>query len=68
MATTGLADSMTSKFDATTPPKASQLPADIVGKLLVNLDAQIGSLKADDQQIDIEGIMAFQRAANYLYA
>lgn len=63
MATTGLADAAASKFDATTPPKPSLLPAG-VGKLLVNLDSQVSELKGSDY--DIEGVMDFQRAANYL--
>lgn len=41
MATTGLAASGHTKYDATTPPKASSLPQEVVGKLLVNLDKEI---------------------------
>lgn len=41
MATTGLAAAGHTKYDATTPPKPSSLPQDVVGKLLVNLDKEI---------------------------
>lgn len=64
-ATTGLADSATSKFDSTTPPKNSQLDPSLVGQLLVNLDNEVEALKGN-KEIDLEGIMTFQRAANYL--
>lgn len=65
MATTGLAASAGTKFDATTPTKASSLPGDIVGKLLVNLDSEIKALK-EDKKFDIEGLLWFQHVANYL--
>jgi len=65
MATTGLASSAASKFDATTPPKPSSLPADVVDKLLVNLDDRIIKLK-DGGKLDLEGLLTFQRATNYL--
>lgn len=63
MATTGLADSASTKYDATTPPKASQLDPGVVGKLLVDLSADIDKIK---KSFDIDGVMDFQRAANYL--
>lgn len=66
MATTGLADAASSKFDAVTPPKDSQLDKSLVGQLLVNLDQQVQAVKDGKEKIDLEGIMAFQRAANYL--
>jgi xylulose-5-phosphate/fructose-6-phosphate phosphoketolase len=66
MATTGLASSAASKFDAVTPPKPSSLPSDIVSKLLVNLDDQISQLKSGKSKLDIEGLINFQRVANYL--
>ena len=65
MATTGLASSAATKFDATTPPKPSELPGDLVSKLLVNLDGQIETLK-NDKSFDLEGLMTYQRAANYM--
>lgn len=64
-ATTGLADSATSNFDATTPPKASQLDPSLLGKLLVDLDKEVEEIKSSSD-VDLEGIMTFQRAANYL--
>ncbi|WRT68449.1 uncharacterized protein IL334_005425 [Kwoniella shivajii] len=67
MATTGLASSSTGKFDSVTAPKASSLPDDIVRQLLVNLDDKIKNLK-NDKDFDLEGILAYQRAANYLSA
>jgi len=67
MATTGLASSAASKFDANTPTKASLLNPDIAGKLLVNLDDRIQALRAKDSGLDIEGLLAFQHVANYLY-
>lgn len=66
MATTGLASSAATKFDAVTPPKPSSLPADLVNQLLVNLDSEIAQLKESD--FDLEGLLDFQRVANYLYA
>ncbi|WVR00042.1 hypothetical protein IAU59_007184 [Kwoniella sp. CBS 9459] len=67
MATTGLASSSTGKFDSVAPPKASSLPEDLVRQLLINLDDKIASLK-DDKSFDLEGLLAYQRAANYLSA
>ncbi|KAK6910444.1 hypothetical protein I203_104476 [Kwoniella mangroviensis CBS 8507] len=67
MATTGLASSATGKFDSVTPPKASSLPEDLVKQLLVNLDDDIKQLK-DDKSFDLEGLLAYQRTANYLSA
>lgn len=66
MATTGLASSAATKFDAVTPPKPSSLPKDLVNQLLVNLDDQITQLKSDKAGFDLEGLLDFQRAANYL--
>ena len=65
--TTGLASSHASKFDATTPTKPSLLSPEVAGKLLVNLDDRIQSLRNDKSAIDIEGLVAFQHVANYLY-
>lgn len=65
MATTGLASSSTGKFDSVAPPKASSLPEDLVRQLLVNLDDQIKRLK-NDKEFDLEGLLAYQRTANYL--
>lgn len=65
MATTGLAASAATKFDAVTPPKPSSLPADLVNQLLVNLDEDIKALKSK-KEFDLEGLMEFQRVANYL--
>ncbi|WVR07520.1 hypothetical protein IAU60_004562 [Kwoniella sp. DSM 27419] len=67
MATTGLASSATGKFDSVTPPKASSLPEDLVRQLLVNLDQDVSQLK-DDKSFDLEGLLAYQRVANYLSA
>ncbi|WWC90666.1 uncharacterized protein L201_005602 [Kwoniella dendrophila CBS 6074] len=67
MATTGLASSATGKFDSTTPPKASSLPEELVRQLLVNLDSQISEIKSD-KSFDLEGLLTYQRAANYLSA
>jgi hypothetical protein len=68
MATTGLASSAASKFDATTPTKASLLNPDIAGKLLVNLDDRIQALRSQKEGgLDIEALLAFQHVANYLY-
>lgn len=67
MATTGLAASAASKFDATTPTKASLLSPEIAGKLLVNLDDRIQALKSQKEGgLDLEGLLAFQHVANYL--
>jgi xylulose-5-phosphate/fructose-6-phosphate phosphoketolase len=66
MATTGLASSSASKFDAITPPKPSSLPAGLVSQLLINLDSEIEALKSDKSKFDLEGLLAFQRVANYL--
>lgn len=66
MATTGLASSAASKFDAVTPPKPSSLPEDLVKQLLVNLDKDIDQLKADQSKFDLQGLVDFQRVANYL--
>nr|WRH23617.1 phosphoketolase [Naematelia aurantialba] len=69
MATTGLASSGDSKFDGVTPPKPSSLPPDIVNQLLVNLDENISALKGKEEGgLDLEGLLAFQRVANYLAA
>ena len=65
-ATTGLASSAASKFDATTPAKASLLSPDVAGKLLVNLDDRIKSLRDNKDGLDLEGLLAFQHVANYL--
>nr|XP_018261529.1 phosphoketolase [Kwoniella dejecticola CBS 10117]OBR83687.1 phosphoketolase [Kwoniella dejecticola CBS 10117] len=65
MATTGLASSATGKFDSVTPPKPSSLPEDLVRQLLINLDDKIASLK-DERSLDLEGLLAYQRTANYL--
>nr|XP_019044735.1 phosphoketolase [Kwoniella bestiolae CBS 10118]OCF23665.1 phosphoketolase [Kwoniella bestiolae CBS 10118] len=67
MATTGLASSATGKFDSVTAPKASSLPEDLVRQLLVNLDSNIDELKSN-KSFDLEGILAYQRTANYLSA
>ncbi|OCF37972.1 phosphoketolase [Kwoniella heveanensis CBS 569] len=67
MATTGLASSSTGRFDSVAPPKASSLPEDLVRQLLVNLDDKIASLK-DDKSFDLEGLLVYQRVANYLSA
>lgn len=63
MATTGLASSAATKFDAVTPPKPSSLPQDIANQLLVNLDSEIAQIK---ETLDLEGLLDFQRVANYL--
>lgn len=65
-ATTGLASSGKTAFDATTPTKASLLSPEVAGKLLVNLDDRIQSLRGDDSKLDLEGLLAFQHVANYL--
>lgn len=65
MATTGLADSAVSAYDATTPTKPSSLDPNVVGKLLVDLSSQIKDIQARGA-FDLEATMAFQRAANYL--
>jgi hypothetical protein len=39
--TTSLSTSTVSKYDATTPPVASQLPKEVVGKLAVDLAKEI---------------------------
>lgn len=65
MATTGLAASAATKFDAVTPPKPSSLPAELVTKLLVNLDDEIKALKGN-KEFDLEGLMTYQHVANYL--
>ncbi len=68
MATTGLADSAVGKYDAITPPKASSLPSDLVSQLLINLNEPIKALKAKKEGgLDLEGLLEFQRVANYLY-
>ncbi|KAK8854752.1 hypothetical protein IAR55_003491 [Kwoniella newhampshirensis] len=67
MATTGLASSQAGKFDSVTAPKASSLPAELVNQLLVNLDDKIDQLKKGDS-LDLEGLLAYQRVANYLSA
>ena len=66
MATTGLASSSATKFDAVTPPKPSSLPAELVGQLLVNLDDKIAALKGKQGALDIEGLLAYQHVCNYL--
>jgi xylulose-5-phosphate/fructose-6-phosphate phosphoketolase len=67
MATTGLASSATTAFDATTPAKASLLSPEIAGKLLVNLDDRIKTLREQKEGgLDLEGLLAFQHVANYL--
>lgn len=53
-------------LDAITPPKPSSLPPDIVTQLLINLDDKIDQLKSSKGGLDIEGLIAFQRVANYL--
>lgn len=65
--TTGLASSGKTAFDATTPTKASLLSPEVAGKLLVDLDDRIKALRDDKSSIDIEGLIAFQHVANYLY-
>lgn len=65
MATTGLAASKGSSFDATTPPKDSLLPADLAKQLLVDLSDDIEALKAN-KDFDLEGLLFFQHVANYL--
>ncbi|ODO06787.1 hypothetical protein I350_04146 [Cryptococcus amylolentus CBS 6273] len=58
-----------STLDAVTPPKPSSLPHDIVASLLVNLDSQADQLRAKKQGgLDLEGLLYFQRAANYIAA
>ena len=54
-------------LDAITPPKPSSLPPDIVTQLLINLDDKIDQLKSSKGGLDIEGLIAFQRVANYLW-
>lgn len=66
MATTGLAASAGTKFDATTPPKDSLLPPELAKQLLVDLSDEIKALQGN-KDFDLEGLMWFQRAANYLY-
>lgn len=53
-------------LDAITPPKPSSLPSDIVNQLLVNLDDKVDQLKSSKEGLDMEGLLAFQRVANYL--
>lgn len=53
-------------LDAVTPPKPSSLPPDIVTQLLINLDGKVDQLKSSKGGLDIEGLIAFQRVANYL--
>lgn len=64
-ATTGLADSDVTSFDATTPPKPSSLNPSICNQLLVDLTAQVKAIQSN-ASFDLEATMAFQRAANYL--
>lgn len=65
--TTGLAASGHTNFDSTTPPKASALPADLVGQLLVDLKGDITELKSENgKTFDLEGLLEYQRVANYL--
>jgi xylulose-5-phosphate/fructose-6-phosphate phosphoketolase len=43
------------------------LPADVVGKLLVNLDDEVKALKDKKEGgLDIDSLLHFQRTANYL--
>lgn len=65
MATTGLADSANTRFDATTPPKPSSLDPKLCVQLLVDLHPQVQELRTKGN-FDLEGVLAFQRAANYL--
>lgn len=53
-------------LDAITPPKPSSLPFDIVKQLLINLDDKVEQLKSSKEGLDMEGLLAFQRVANYL--
>ncbi|BEJ06802.1 hypothetical protein CcaverHIS641_0400710 [Cutaneotrichosporon cavernicola] len=53
------------KYDATTPPKASTLDPKVIGPLLVDLRGEIDQLK---KVYDVQAVMDFQRAANYLSA
>ncbi|KIR29109.1 phosphoketolase [Cryptococcus deuterogattii 99/473] len=55
-------------LDAITPPKPSSLPSDIVKQLLINLDDKVDQLKSSKESLDMEGLLAFQRVANYLAA
>ncbi|WVO23080.1 uncharacterized protein IAS62_004425 [Cryptococcus decagattii] len=55
-------------LDAITPPKPSSLPSDIVKQLLINLDDKVEQLKSSKEGFDMEGLLAFQRVANYLAA
>jgi xylulose-5-phosphate/fructose-6-phosphate phosphoketolase len=69
MATTGLASSTASEFDAVTPPRPSSLPREILEKLLVNLDDEIKDLQSNsgkENGIDLEGLQFFQRTADYM--
>ncbi|KAL7417777.1 putative phosphoketolase [Mrakia frigida] len=50
-------------FDGSTPPLPSSLDKEVVGQLLVSLDPK--SSKAV-KELDLEGVLEFQRAANYL--
>lgn len=54
-------------LDAITPPKPSSLPSDIVKQLLINLDDKVEQLKSSKEGLDMEGLLAFQRVANYLW-
>lgn len=54
-------------LDAITPPKPSSLPSDIVKQLLINLDDKVDQLKSSKEGLDMEGLLAFQRVANYLW-
>ncbi|CEL62480.1 hypothetical protein RSOLAG1IB_04836 [Rhizoctonia solani AG-1 IB] len=46
-----------------TPPKPSSLPRDILSKLQVELEVDIEDAR---QKYDIEGLLSFQRLANYI--
>ncbi|CED84556.1 phosphoketolase [Phaffia rhodozyma] len=50
-------------FDGSTAPKASSLDPALVNQLLVQLDP-----KKDASSVDLEGLLAFQKAANYIAA
>lgn len=50
-------------FDGSTPPKPSSLDANLVNQLLVQIDP-----KEDASSVDLEGLLTYQRAANYIAA
>nr|ODO02235.1 phosphoketolase [Cryptococcus depauperatus CBS 7855] len=56
-------------LDAITPPKPSLLPADLLELLLVNLNDQVKELKEKKNNgLDLDGLLDYQRVANYLSA